>query len=154
MLRGASNPVSWEREELPTHRWYFDIGVLEEAQRGVAEGNHKLQGNCAHVSNAEMVRDVRRISFARRKRTRGLEQLPVGGFDGIGCQHLPVMTKLLQKHWEWQKDRKKDTWQRSQKRATMYIASLHIETAFDVARPKLIAGEVRKCGRRRNFRTR
>ena len=63
----------------------------------------------------------------------------VGRTGGISCQLLQViMTHLPQKHWEWQEDRKNNVWHGSDKRP-MYIASMDIKTAFDVARPKHIA---------------
>ena len=49
------------------------------------------------------------------------------------------MTNLLQKHWEWQEDRRLMTRHGSVKRPTVFLASLDIKTAFDVARPKHIA---------------
>ena len=48
------------------------------------------------------------------------------------------MTQLLQKHWEWQEDRRKNTWHGSEREPTMYVASM-IKTALDVVRPKHIA---------------
>ena len=46
------------------------------------------------------------------------------------------MTQLLQKHWEWQEDRRPMMRPGSVVRPTMYLASMDIKTAFDVARPK------------------
>ena len=55
-------------------------------------------------------------------------------------QHLQVlMTQLHQKHWKWPEDRKTNVWHGSEKRPTMYVASMDINTAFVVARPKHIA---------------
>ena len=50
-----------------------------------------------------------------------------------------MITRPLQEHWEWQKDRRKDVWHGSEKILMMYIASMDIETAFDFAWPKHIA---------------
>ena len=33
-----------------------------------------------------------------------------------------MMTQLLQKHWEWQEDRRKNTWHGSEREPTMYVA--------------------------------
>ena len=64
----------------------------------------------------------------------------MGGIEGISCQHFEVeMTNLLQKHWEWQWDRRPMIEHGSVIRPTMYLASMDIKTAFDVARPKHIA---------------
>ena len=48
------------------------------------------------------------------------------------------MTNLVQKHWEWQEDRRPMMRHGSVKRPTMYLANMDIKTAFDVARPKHI----------------
>ena len=53
---------------------------------------------------------------------------------------VPVlMTHWLQKHWEWQEDRRKNVWHGSERRPTVYVVSMDIKTAFDVARPTHIA---------------
>ena len=49
------------------------------------------------------------------------------GIEGISCQHLQVlMTLLLQKHWMWQENKRKGVWHGSEKRPTMYLASIDI----------------------------
>ena len=64
----------------------------------------------------------------------------VGGLNGISCQHLQeVATNLLQKHWEWQEDRTPMLRHVSVGRPTMYLASMHVKTAFDEARPRHVA---------------
>ena len=50
-----------------------------------------------------------------------------------------ILTQLLRKRWKWQEDRRNNFWQGSEKRPTMYFASMDRQTAFDVARPKQIA---------------
>ena len=68
------------------------------------------------------------------------QKLHVGGIDGIICRHFQVlMTQLLQQHQEWQEDKRKIVRHGSEKRPTMYLPSMDIKTAFDVARPKHIA---------------
>ena len=73
----------------------------------------------------------------------GLEKwknLHVGGVDVISSQHLQVLTTtLLQKHWEWQEERKPVMKHGTVVRPTMYTASSDIETAFDEAKPKHVA---------------
>ena len=65
-----------------------------------------------------------------------MKQLHVGGINGTSAIFLQVMmTQLLQKHWEWQEGRRKNTWHGSERGPTMNVASM-IEAAFDVARPK------------------
>ena len=49
------------------------------------------------------------------------------------------MTQLLQKHSAWQEDRRPMMWHGSVMRPTLYLASMDIKTAFNVARPKHIA---------------
>ena len=80
------------------------------------------------------------LRLHKEKEREKLKQLHAGGIDGTTCQHLQVMmTHLLQKHWEWQEDRRKDVWHGSERRPTMSVASMDIKTAFRVARPKHIA---------------
>ena len=72
----------------------------------------------------------------------------MGGVDSVSCEHLQVMvTQLLQNHWKWQEDRRKNMWHGSEKRPTMHSASMDIKTAFDVARPKRIAKLLGRLGR-------
>ena len=55
-------------------------------------------------------------------------RLRVGGIDGISCRHPQVMmTQLLQKHWEWQEDRRPMVRHGSVKRTTVYLASMDIK---------------------------
>ena len=74
-------------------------------------------------------------------KSHGWKPLHVEGIDGISCQHLQVMmTELLQKHWEWQEDKRNNVWfAQQQETPTMYIASMDSKTAFDAARPQHIA---------------
>ena len=39
-----------------------------------------------------------------------------------------LLTNVLQGHWEWQEDRRTD-----------FLASLHVKTAFDVAKPSVVS---------------
>ena len=66
--------------------------------------------------------------------------LHVGAERGVNCEHMQVsLTNLLQKHWEWQENRRKD-WEPGKFRyKTMYMASLDVKTAFDVARPSVVS---------------
>ena len=80
------------------------------------------------------------LRLEEEKEPEGLKPLHVGGSDGISCQHLQeLMTQMLQKLSEWQKDRRKDEWHGSEKRPTMYVATMDIKTALDVARPNQIS---------------
>ena len=77
------------------------------------------------------------LRLEKEKEPESWKQLHVGGIEGISCQHLQkLLAQLLQKHWEWQEDRRKNTRRSSKKRLTIYLASVEIKTAFDVARPK------------------
>ena len=63
----------------------------------------------------------------------------MGGIEAISCQHFQaMMKKLLQKHGESQEDRRPMIKHGSVIRPTMYMASMDIKTALDVARPKQI----------------
>ena len=58
----------------------------------------------------------------------------------VNCEHMQVLlTSLLQKHWEWQEDRRLDLEPRKFRYRTMYLASLDVKTAFDVARPRVVS---------------
>ena len=59
-----------------------------------------------------------------------------------------ILTQLLHRHWKWQEDKRNSFWQGSEKRPTMYFASMDMQTAFDVARPKQIA---KSLGERRGL---
>ena len=50
-----------------------------------------------------------------------------------------MMTNLMQKHWEWQEDKRPKTRHGSVKRPAMYLTGMDIKTAFYVTRPKHIA---------------
>ena len=67
-------------------------------------------------------------------------ELHLGAERGVNCEYMQVLsTDLLQKHWEWQANRRKD-WEPGQfKYKTMYMASLDVKTAFDVARPSVVS---------------
>ena len=110
-----------------------------ETRCSTEDRDKKLQGFCADVGDVEVVCDLCHSPPGKRKEPEGWKQLRVG-FEGISFQTLQVlMTQVLQKHWEWQEDRRKNMWRGSVKRPTMYLASMDIETAFDVARPNPIA---------------
>ena len=66
--------------------------------------------------------------------------LHVGAEKGVNCEHMQgLLTNLLQKHFAWQENRRKD-WEPSKFRyKTVYMASLDVKTAFDVARPSVVS---------------
>ena len=117
-------------------------GILENVRCRTKKADQKLQGDCAHVGDVEVVRDLDFTLSGKEKEVEGWKQLHVGGVDGIGCHHFQVMiSQLLQRHREWQEDRWRDTWQGSDK---YHIARMDIKTPFDVARLKntvIILGE-------------
>ena len=111
---------------------------LEVAPRSWKIG--KLVFCRADIGDVEVVRDLHNSSTGQRTRTRMVEPITRGGIDGISCEHLQVpLTQLVQKHWEWQEYRRKVVWHCSEVRPTMYFASVDINTACNVARPKRIA---------------
>ena len=66
--------------------------------------------------------------------------LHVGADRGVNCEHMQaLLTNLLQKHWQSHENRPKD-WEPGKFRyKTMYMASLDVKTAFDVARPSVVS---------------
>ena len=66
--------------------------------------------------------------------------LHVGAERGVNCEHMQgLLTNLLQKHWEWQENRRKDLEPGKFKYKTMYMASLDVKTAFNVAKPSVVS---------------
>ena len=64
----------------------------------------------------------------------------MGADRGVNCEHMQgLLTNLLQKHWEWQENRRKDLEPGKFKYKTMYMASLDVKTAFDVAKPSVVS---------------
>ena len=56
----------------------------------------------------------------QKKRLGEWKQMNVGGIEGISCQHLQVMTtQSIQKHWEWQEDRK-NVWHGSENKTDVH----------------------------------
>ena len=103
--------------------------------------DQKLQGHSVDIGDVDVVRGVYYPSLGKKKKNlESWRRLHVGDIDGTSCQRLQVMmTQLLQKHWEWQENRRPMMRHRSVIRPTMYLASMDIKMAFDVARPKHIA---------------
>ena len=76
------------------------------------------------------------------------KKLHARGIDGISCQHFQfIMTILLQKQWEWHEDRRPMMRHGSLKRLTVYLASVDIKTAFDVASSEKLEGSTVLLGR-------
>ena len=80
--------------------------------------------------------------------------LHVGAERGVNCEHMQgLLTNLLQKHWEWQENRRKDLEHGKFKYKTVYMASLDVKTAIDVAKPSVVSkilsliGTHGSCGR-------
>ena len=66
--------------------------------------------------------------------------LHVGAERGVNCEHMQgLLTNLLQKHWEWQENRRKDLEHGKFKYKTIYMASLDVKTAFDVAKQSMVS---------------
>ena len=66
--------------------------------------------------------------------------LHVGAERGVNCEHMQgLLTNLLQKYLEWQENRRKDLEPDKFKCKTMYIASLDVKTALDVAKPLVVS---------------
>ena len=66
--------------------------------------------------------------------------LHVGAERGVNCEHMQaLLTNLQQKHWKWQENRRKDWGPGKFRYKTMYMASLDVKTAFDVARPSVVS---------------
>ena len=126
------------------------IGISEDTRRGIKKGikGYKAFALTSVMSKWYATGVILRLELEREPET--LKQQHVGGSDGIRCQHLHVMmADLLQKHLEWQEDRRKDVWHGSERRPTLHLAGIDNKTAFDVARPKhnanIIGGG--KCAR-------
>ena len=63
-----------------------------------------------------------------------------GAERGVNCEHMQgLLTNLQTKHWEWQENRREDLKPGKFKYKTMYMASLDVKTAFDVAKPSVVS---------------
>ena len=66
--------------------------------------------------------------------------LHVGAERGVNCEHMQASLKnVMQKHWEWQEDRRTDLQPGFHKHNTAFMASLDVKTAFDVAKPSVVS---------------
>ena len=53
---------------------------------------------------------------------------------GINCELMQaLLTNMLQRHWEWQEDRRTDLEPGLHRYTTAFMASLDVQTAFDVS---------------------
>ena len=116
-----------------------ETGVLTSTRRRTKERDYKPQGHRFDVGGVEVVRILHCSSSGKEKQPESWKKLHVGGIEGISQPLQVMMTKLLQKHWEWQEDRTAMLRHGSIVRSTMYAASLDIKTAFDEARPRHVA---------------
>ena len=67
-------------------------------------------------------------------------RLHVGAERGVKCEHKQALvTNILQRHWEGQEDRRTDLQPGMYRFITAFMASLDVETAFDVAKPSVIS---------------
>ena len=111
--------------------------LLEKAGRCAEERDQKLQSNSADIGDAQVVRIMYLLRLEKEKEAEKWKNPHIGGIDGISCQHLQVMvTNLLQKRWERQKEKNPVMRHGTVVRPTMYLASLDVKTAFDEAKPK------------------
>ena len=68
------------------------------------------------------------------------EHLHVRSERGVNCEHMQAMvTGVLQRHWEWQEDRRTDLQSGLYGYNTAFMASLDVNTAFDVATPAVVS---------------
>ena len=66
--------------------------------------------------------------------------LHVGVDRGVNCEDMQALiTNMLQRHWEWQKDRRTDLQPEIYRYITPFVASLDVKTAFDVAKPSVVS---------------
>ena len=62
------------------------------------------------------------------------KELHVGAEREVVCEHMQaLLTYILQRHWQWQEE-PRDAWVPGFKDQTPFVASLHVRTAFDVAK--------------------
>ena len=69
------------------------------------------------------------------------ETLHVGAERGVNCEHMQALvTNIFQRHCEWQEDRRTDLQPRLCRYNTAFsMASLDVDTAFDVATPSVVS---------------
>ena len=96
----------------------------------------RFQGDC----RAPEAWRILRLVFLKKPDARlekGLRGFRAVVLLCVNCEHMQILlTNLLQKHWEWQEIRRMDLEPCNFK--TMYMASLDVKTAFDVAKPSVV----------------
>ena len=64
----------------------------------------------------------------------------MGAERGVNCEHMQALgTNIFQRHWEWQEDRRTDLQPGFYRYNTVFMASLDVKTAIDVAKPSMVS---------------
>ena len=65
----------------------------------------------------------------------------MGAERGVNCEHVhALLTNMVQRHWDWQEDRRTDWEPGFFRYRTAFMASLDVKTAFDVAKSSVVSG--------------
>ena len=88
--------------------------------------------DCVNVGDVEVVCGAYHSSPGRRRRIRRLE---AAGRGWDWRYQLSTSSSSDDAVAEWQEDRRKNMWHGIERRPAMYLTSMDIKTAFDVARP-------------------
>ena len=123
-------PSSWKIVKL-----FFYENEMRNQRKESEAARH-----CAAIGAVEVLRRMSFHAFGKREKLRAVrictwEELKASVANIFNF----MMTILMQKHCEWQEDRRPKTRHGSVKRPAMYLACMDIKTAFYVTRPKHIA---------------
>ena len=92
--------------EAPSSSKIMKLVFLRKTDAEPKTGDQKLQSHRDDISDVDAARALYFSSSRREREPEIWKTLHLGGVDGISCQHLQIMiTKLLQKQWEWQEER-------------------------------------------------
>ena len=94
------------REQAPSS---WKIVKLVFLRKPAEEWYHKAQNIALTSVLSELHATCVILRFEKGNSLEELKQFHVGGVDGVSCKHWQVMmTRLLQRHWAWQENRRND----------------------------------------------
>ena len=99
-----------------------------------------MENSSPRVSQEAGRQARKRAKMLTRDRTAECwRSLHVGAERGY-CEHMQALVaKELQRHWEWQEDRRTDFERGFYRYNTAVMASLDVKTAFDVVKPSVVS---------------
>ena len=116
------------------------VGLLEKTRCGAKESDQEFQDHCAHGSYVEMVCNVRYLASGGREGAGGVGASASGWSRQDQLSIFSSFDDPFITHWEWRQERREGGPKHGFPRhPTMYVASMDVKTASDVAKPKRTA---------------